>query len=130
VLEGWGAGLLFGFFLSIVIAASTRLRCPLPLAMRSLALALTIVAIAWLVGGIVGVALALIRPQLWGTFFVGVPSRLYATLPRYAWVAGSITGAYAGVPISLVAASITLHLRWRRMQRPLQAFPVLPAAQH
>jgi hypothetical protein len=122
-LEGFAAGLLFGFFFAIVIAASTRLRCPPPLALRTFFLAMAIVVIAWVIGGVIGVGLSLLWPKLWGFFFVGVPPRV--NLPRFAWVGGSIWGAYGGSVIALIVASITLHLRWRQIQPPRRAFAVL-----
>jgi len=128
VLEGFAAGLLLGFFFAIVIAASTRGRCPLPLALRSFALAPAIAMIGWFFGGGIGVTLALLWPQLWGFFFVGVPPRV--DLVRFAWVGGSIWGGYGGALIGLIVASITLHLRWRRMQGPRQAFAVVIASSH
>jgi hypothetical protein len=126
-LEGFAAGLLLGFFFAIVIVASTHLRCPLSLALRTFALAPAITSVAWFLGGGFGVMLALLWPKLWGFFFIGVPPRV--DLPRFAWVGGSIWGAYAGAVIGLIIASIILHLRWRRMhdRRP-HAFPVVIAS--
>jgi hypothetical protein len=124
LFEGWAAGLLLGFFFCVVIAASTRLRCPPPLALRTLAIAPATAAAGWVIGGAIGVTLALLWPQLWGFFFVGVPPRV--NLPRFAWVGGSIWGAYAGAVIGLVIASVTLHRRWQRTHGRTQGFGVLP----
>ena len=123
MLEGFALGLFFAFFFTIASAASTRLRCPLSLAMRTLAMAVAIVLVCWIVGGVAGVILSLIRPQLWGFFFVGVPSRV--SLPRFAWVGGSIWGAYGGTILALIVCGIHVHLRWRRISGPTRAFAVL-----
>lgn len=125
VLEGCAAGLLFAIGLLIIIAASTAMCCPAGLAVRALATALVIVAICWLIGGVSGVILARIRPRLWGSFFIGVPLRV--NLVRFAWVGGSIWGAYGGMLIGLIVAGVSLHLRWRRMHAPRGAFAVITA---
>src|SRR5205823_11163643 len=119
-------GIFFGVFLAIVSAASTRMRCPLPLAIRSLRLALGVVMVCWVTGGIVGLVLAHVMPSLWGFFFIGVPPRV--NLPRFAWVGGSIWGAYAGAMLALLAASIDLHVRWRRMTRTAHGFAIVVPA--
>jgi hypothetical protein len=122
-IEGAALGLFFGAGLAIVIAASTRMRCPLWLALRALALGMSIALMAWIVGGIAGTVLARVDPRLWGFVFVGVPPRV--DLPRFAWVGGSIWGAYGGTAAGLVAAAVYLHVRWRRTAAP--AFAVLLA---
>src|SRR5207248_1018140 len=126
VIEGFAVGLLFGFFLAIVVAASTRVQCPPPLALRALGEALAIVIICWFVGGVAGTILARVQPSLWGFVFVGVPPRV--NLPRFAWVGGSIWGAYAGAMLALLAASIDLHVRWRRMTRTAHGFAIVVPA--
>jgi hypothetical protein len=122
-LEGFAAGLLLGFFFAMVIAASTRWRCPLPLALRTFALVPAIAIIGWIVGGIIGVTLSLLWPRLWGFFFIGVPPRV--DLPRFAWVGGSIWGVYGGSLVGLIVACVTLHVRWRRRQGGDRGFTVL-----
>ena len=114
--EGAALGLFFGLFFAIASAASTRLRCPPRLALRALLEAIVIVVICWLIGGIVGTVLARLWPQLWGFFFVGVPPRV--NLPRFAWVGGSIWGAYAGTLLALIVCATLLHIRWKRMTGP------------
>jgi hypothetical protein len=116
MLDGWALGLFFGVFFAIASAASTRLRCPPRLSLRVLAEAIGIVLTCWLIGGIVGTTLARLWPNLWGFFFVGVPPRV--NLPRFAWVGGTIWGAYAGTVLALIVGSARLHLRWKRMQGP------------
>jgi hypothetical protein len=122
-IEGFALGLFFGFFLAVATAASTRLRCPRSLAMRALCLALAIVLICWSAGGVIGFVLAKIWPKLWGFFFIGVPPRV--NLPRFAWVGGSIWGAHGGTLLGLIVCSVFIHIRWRRLNVPLAAFPVL-----
>src|SRR5436305_629972 len=93
VLDGGMAGAAFAVLLMIAAAASTRMGCTVRLILSALIRAATVAATCWLIGGVAGVALALWKPALWGTFFVGVPSRV--NLPRFVWVSGSIDGAFA-----------------------------------
>jgi len=73
--------------------------------------------------------LARLWPQLWGFFFVGVPRRV--NLPRFAWVGGTIWGAYAGTPLALLVSATLLHVRWKRMTGPrAYGFGVVTAASH
>ena len=123
MLEGFAAGLLVGFVLAIAVAASTRVQCPPTLALKALALALAIVMICWVSGGVIGMVLARVRPSLWGFVFIGVPPRV--NLPRFAWVGGSIWGAYAGASLGLIAASIFVHMRWKRIAHQPSGFLVV-----
>jgi hypothetical protein len=122
IFAGAALGLFFGFFLAITSAASTRLRCPPRLALRMLGAAMTVVLASWVTGGIIGVMWAMMVPQMWGFFFVGVPPRV--NLPRFAWVGGTICGAYGGTVLALIVWSIELHRRWRAMNTPIGGFPV------
>jgi hypothetical protein len=122
-IEGAVLGLFFGVFFVIVLAASTGLRCRPGLALRGLALALLIVISCWIIGGITGAVLARIEPRLWGFFFVGVPPRV--NLPRFAWVGGSIWGAYAGTAIGLTTSAVYIHRAWRRITGRVRGFAVV-----
>jgi hypothetical protein len=126
-IEGASMGLAFSFFYGVTIAASTRMCCPPGLALRGLGIALTIVELFWIVGGVIGTGLAIVRPKLWGFFFIGVPPRV--DLPRFAWVGGSICGAYGGTVIALAIAGVWVHFRWKRMSAPAHAFAVVQRAQ-
>ena len=123
--EGAVVGLVFGVFISVVLAASTKMRCPLPLAMEGVKLAIGVVAGSWVIGGITGTVLARLVPNLWGFVFVGVPPRV--NLARFAWVGGSIWGAYFGAAVAFVAAPIYLHITWRRTTRRVRGFPMVVA---
>jgi len=123
--EGTLLGLVFGVFISAVLAASTKMRCPLPLAMDGLKMALAFVASSWLIGGITGTVLARLVPNLWGFVFVGVPPRV--NLPRFAWVGGSIWGAYFGAAVAFLVTPIYLHVTWRRTTRRVHGFPMVVA---
>ncbi len=123
MFAGAGLGAVFGFLLAITSAASTRLRCPLTLALRTLGMAIAVELAFWVLGGIIGVMWAIMAPQMWGFFFVGVPSRV--SLPRFAWVGGTTCGAYGGTFLVVLVCSIALHQRWRQMNAPISAFPIL-----
>jgi hypothetical protein len=119
-------GLFFGALLAIAVSASTRLRCPPWLALRAFCEALAIVMLCWLAGGMAGATLARLWPRLWGFHFVGVPPRV--NLSRFAWVGGTIWGAYGGTMLALNVCCVRVHLRWRRMSRSVSAFEVLSLA--
>jgi hypothetical protein len=123
MIEGAPVGFAFALFLSIVVAASTRMRCAIGPALRALAAALGIVVTAWMIGGVIGVTLSIIWPRLWGFFFIGVPPRV--NLQRFAWVGGSIWGAYGGAAIGLIVASVMLHRQWRRTHGTPRAFAIV-----
>jgi hypothetical protein len=127
MLEGGVLGLFFGLTLSIASAASSRLRAPFRLVLRVLLNAVTIVLICWIAGGTIGACLATFDPQLfWLIIPVGPPSW---GLTRFAWVGGTIWGAYAGTAIATLTGCIMLHRRWRSAAAPAlvtTAFPVIP----
>jgi hypothetical protein len=122
-VEGAVIGLFYGVFLTVAVAASTRMRYPVWLTMRALAWSLGVVLACWVVGGVGGTILAEVKPSLWGFVFAGVPPRV--SLPRFAWVGGSIVGAYVGTAVSFVIATVRVHLRWKRMGPPVHAFEVV-----
>lgn len=123
-MRGASAGLYVGVCLAICAAASTRLQCPTRLAVRSLLIVITFVLVCWDVGGGAGVLLAYRWPRFWGFVFVGVPPRV--NLPGFAWVGGSICGAYAGIVIGTIVAAVGIHRAFKRAQPPTNAFEVLP----
>jgi hypothetical protein len=123
IIEGGALGSAVGFLMSVSIAASTRLRCPLSLALKYLALVMTIVVGCWIIGGAAGMLLMWQIPTLWGTFFLNVP--VGANPFGIAWAGGTIWGAYAGSVIGLMVSTILLHLGWKRLlPRTPQGFPI------
>ncbi len=129
VLEGGVLGSIFGIIFSITIAASTRLRCPLVFAAKYLVKAVLVVLVCWIIGGVIGVTLSHSNRSLWGSVFIAVPPTL--SLPRFAWVGGTINGAYLGVPIALLWLSILFHWRWRKSAPYAmpRGFPVIEVRQ-
>lgn len=112
MLEGGALGTIAGIALSVTIAASARLRCPAGFGLRTLAVALGLALVCWFIGGGVGAFLGSTVPALWGTRFISVP--LGASTVRFAWVGGSIWGAYAGTVIAALISTVGFHLRWKR----------------
>jgi hypothetical protein len=124
LIEGAALGCAVGLLMSISIAGSTRLQCPLAFALQHLAIVLGIVFGCWILGGLAGMVLMWRMPNLWGTFFWSVP--IGASPFGLSWVGGTIWGAYAGSAIALAASTIILHLRWKRsLARARAGFAVL-----
>ncbi len=128
MLEGAALGLIFGVVTAMSFAASTGFRGTAGLALRSL-LTGTVVALAcWAVGGACAVLFVWAAPDLYRATFYPVPPGVGPAL-RFAWVGGSIWGAYAGCVLGGVAVCVSQHVRWRRLRaRDVTAFEVLPAA--
>lgn len=118
VLQGALEGFVFGLLLSVVltttIAIITRASCEFGTGVRWL-LRIVLAAYAlWILGGICGAALAASQPRFFQSNFIGVPAERTEML-RYAWVGGSIWGAYVGGPLAIIVALILFRRTWRRM---------------
>jgi len=124
MLEGAVLGLFFGLVVATSFAVSTGLRGPLRLAGGALTRATAVCLICWAIGGSIAVALAATQPSWYASTFVGVPGDP-GERARYAWVGGSIWGAYGGTFIAAVVACVWQHLRWRRLRPARAGFPVL-----
>lgn len=119
VMEGWLEGFVFGILLSIVFTTAigiiSRATCELSTAMRWLGRIVLGTYALWALGGLCGVALAASLPRFFQTHFIEVPSDRSQML-RYAWVGGSIWGAYAGGPISVIVGLLFFRSWWHRTQ--------------
>ena len=129
VVEGGILGLLFGVTFAVASAASTRLRMPFGTTLPTLLLAIAVTVTCALAGGGVGLAWAATDPA---GFHRAVP---FADgfdgngLRRFAWVGGSINGAYLGTAVAALVGCVHLHLRWRTSLRRAdvdRAFTDLP----
>ncbi len=123
VLEGAKSGCLFGVVLAIAAGASTRLRASPQFVLPLLGPAVVIILMCGLLAGAAATILARVWPRIWGFWLIGVPSRV--NLPRFAWVAGSTAGLYAGWSVAIVVACVMLHRRWIRAAGPRHAFGVV-----
>ena len=127
-VEGCVLGLLYGLVLSITAAASARLRCPASLMLATALRTVPIAMACWALGGLGGVAFAAADPHGFRSMFVpggGVP--LTDWLLKYAWVGGSIWGAYGGAGVGAIYASIRLHRQWQaHLEAERTGFPVSP----
>lgn len=115
ILQGiWEAAAL-GLLISGVLAIGADLICrprlSYNIAFRCLVSIVGGTFLAWILGGLLAVGLAAIRPALFGNAF-GLPGGLYA------WVFGSVHGIEPGSLASLVIVLVRLYIR-----RPLVAIP-------
>lgn len=120
IAQGVLEGLVAGFVLSIVFTTTlgiiTRATCELGTGLRWLTRVVLAVYAMWVIGGVLGVGLAASSPQFFRDSFIGVPAGR-AQMLRYAWVGGSIWGAYLGGPIAVIVGLSLLHRSWRKMLR-------------
>jgi hypothetical protein len=115
--EGALFGAAFGFTVAIAFAAATHCRGTFDLAARALGVAVFTVLACWSLGGVVGVLISATQPA----FFSRAPIHLMAAnshdFARFAWVGGTIWGAYAGTLIAAIASCVWLQIRWCRACR-------------
>jgi hypothetical protein len=114
VLEGFVFGILLSAVSTTTIGIVTRAGCDLGTGLRWLRGVLLAVYALWVLGGITGVTLAAAQPQFFHSSFIGVPSGR-ADMLRYAWVGGSIWGAYGGGLLAVIVGLILFRRSWRRM---------------
>jgi hypothetical protein len=129
IFEGSCLGAFFGLVFSIASGATSQLRLPLGAALRVVGRALLIVLCCWTIGGLLGVGLDANFPHFFEDTFVGVPSWSPNEALFYAWVGGTIWGAYAGTAIATLTGCVILHRRWRSAAASAliaTAFPVIP----
>jgi hypothetical protein len=123
-LEGSVTGLVFGLFTATVVASVTRLRCP-PRAIIGVPLVALMIAFAcWVLGGLVSAAFAANSPQGF-LHLVPIAPRDRHNLVPFAWVGGSIWGAYTGSVLAMAYAVVAVQRRWRTIKGARQAFDVV-----
>jgi hypothetical protein len=128
MLEGGALGTLFGVVVAFAFGVMTRFSGGLALAVRAWLLAAMTVLVCWTIGGACGAILGYTEPDLFRALFP-LSRALSAGIVRFAWVGGSIWGAYAGTVVGCVLACVYLYVKWRRVLRQAgAAFEVLPAA--
>jgi hypothetical protein len=114
VFEGTVAGLLLSVVFTSTLAIVTRGSCTYNMGMRWLSGILLAVYGLWGIGGIGGVVVAALRPQFFQSTFIGVPSD-HMQMLKYAWVGGSIWGAYVGGPLAVIVGLVLIRISWRGM---------------
>ncbi len=114
VLEGSVAGVLEAIAVGVTVGLVTRGSCPYRKGLKLLAGIVALAYFFWVIGGICGGVLADMYPQFFQSSFLGVPSDREQML-RYAWVGGSIWGAYPGGPIAAIIVLVRFGFGWRRM---------------
>jgi hypothetical protein len=114
VLEGFVAGLVLSVVFTTTVGLITRATCEFGTALRWLARIVLAVYVMWVIGGVLGIGLAACAPQFFRDSFIEVPADRIQML-RYAWVGGSIWGAYAGGPIAVIGGLIVFQRSWRKM---------------
>jgi hypothetical protein len=95
------------------IGIVTRGTCEYATSLRWLGHIVLAVNGLWVVGGILGIGLAASQPQFFQGNFIGVPDD-HRQMLRYAWVGGSIWGAYFGGPLAVIIGLVLFRVRWRR----------------
>lgn len=113
ILEGFVLGLLFAAVSTAAIGIITCGSCDLGTGLRWLRGILLAVYALWTLGGISGVALAAAQPHFFRISFIGVPGGR-GEMFRFAWVGGSIWGAYGGGLLAIVVGLILFPRSWRR----------------
>ncbi|HWE95296.1 MAG TPA: hypothetical protein VG269_15120 [Tepidisphaeraceae bacterium] len=113
VLEGFVIGLVLAAAVTITIGVITRGTCEYGSALRWLARVILAVYGLWCVGGVLGVILAASQPAFFRNIAIGVPEGR-GPLLRYAWVGGSIWGAYLGGAFCVIVGLVRFSMNWRR----------------
>ena len=117
IFEGLIYGVIFSTVFTLVVGLVSKARAPFGFALKHLAFAGGIALLAWCLGGLAAMGLAILSPDFYRSTFIGVPSELGEML-KYAWVGGSIWGVLFGAVLSVVIASIMAAADWRRRNRP------------
>jgi hypothetical protein len=118
IFEGGALGFFFGLILALAISVITRQRCPLSLALNVLIRVMLIALVCWVIGGACGVLLAALAPTFYRVQFNSVPAD-FAGMLRYAWVGGSIWGAYAAALIGAAWGTFWIYKGWKRFAQPV-----------
>lgn len=113
ILEGTVIGTLLSLVLTLGIGLITRATCTYLYALRFLLGVVFAVYVTWAVGGAIGVVWAARAPSYFLNTFVGTYLN-FRELLRFAWVGGTIWGAYLGGPLAVLISLIVFHFRWRR----------------
>lgn len=111
--EGAALGLFFGLVFAAATAWTSRMRARARWALDVVPWVFVIVLACWAAGGIVSVALAAAFPGFYQSAFLMVPAQAGERL-RYAWVGGSIWGAYVGTLVAAIAGCVMIRRRWVR----------------
>jgi hypothetical protein len=113
VLEGFVIGIFLSFILTLAIGLITRASCTYGYALRWLAGVVGAVLGLWMMGGVAAVVWAAVSPGSYRNTFIREPLNFWQTV-RFAWVGGTIWGAYVGGLLAVGIGLILFHLRWRR----------------
>jgi hypothetical protein len=113
ILEGFVIGIFLSFILTLAIGLITRASCTYGHALRWLAGVVVAVFRLWMIGGIVAVVWAAVSPGSYRNTFIREPLNFWQTV-RFAWVGGTIWGAYLGGLLAVGVGLVLFHVRWRR----------------
>ena len=106
-------GCVLSALLSIGLAVMSRGKCPLDLGLHFLMGVFAAISLCWTFGGIVAIWMVLKYTAFYRQTFIGVPDEV-GEMVRYAWVGGSIWGAYAGSVLSIAVAFVIFRARRKR----------------
>lgn len=118
IAQGIFEGLMFGIFFAVIFTAIVGFFAEpaygLGKILRYAAGMVLFAVLGWLLGGIIGLGMALLSPEYFAESFYQPPES-YPEMLRYAWVGGSINGIYAGAVIALVLGSIGFRFYCKRL---------------
>ncbi|HUT09009.1 MAG TPA: hypothetical protein VMY42_00800 [Thermoguttaceae bacterium] len=121
IAQGVFEGLLFGLFLSlvfvIVAGIVSKARCSYRFGATVLLVVVAAAFVCWVIGGLLGMGLAILSPEFYRHAFIGVPED-FGEMLRYAWVGGSIWGIEFGGFGLTILGSFLFYARWQRQTTP------------
>jgi hypothetical protein len=126
VFEGGLFGLILSAIFVTVAGVITEGTCPFGFGLKHLGGILAGAFACWLLGGILGVAVALLSPEYFSRASVGTGPGLLA----YAWVGGSILGVEWGGAACTLLGLMLLRANWRRRGESLPAVETPPPARN
>src|SRR6185437_4806174 len=117
IVQGLFEGSVLGAVLSAIFTTTigivTRATCPYRMGLNCLGRILLAVYVFWGVGGIVGMLLADFNSHYFQSTFTKVPNG-HTEMLKFAWVGGSIWGAYIGGPLAFIVGLGEVRIHWRR----------------
>lgn len=120
IAQGIIEGLLFGLFLSlvfvIVVGTVSKARCDYRFGVTVLLAIVAAALVCWVIGGLLGMGLAILSPEFYRHAFRGVPQDS-AEMLRYAWVGGSIMGIQFGGFALTILGSFLFYAKWQKWEK-------------
>ncbi len=121
IAEGVFAGIMTGFFgallFVVIVGLTTRCRVGFVPMAKALLLAAGAAVVGWVLGGVVGIGIALISPERFERlFFVPEGRSLEFEPTAFGWAGGSIAGLSLGALAGAVVGAVRIRARWKSAQ--------------